>query len=97
MLTKKQKKKTANLTVSFSIFDVQIHIQFDEMESPSYDAMKTQNKLNLSDENNVSKRDNNTIGADSDITGTGSVSPVQQQQTQQLNEASTVTAATACS
>lgn len=62
------------------------------MENPSYDAMKTQNKLNVSDENNVCKRDSNTIGAEPNITATSSSSP----QSQQLNEAS-VTTATACS
>lgn len=56
------------------------------MESPSFDAVKTQSKINLSDENNVS----NAINADSDLTETGSGSPIQQQP-------STVTAATACS
>lgn len=63
------------------------------MESPSFDAMKTQAKINLSGENNVSKRDS-IGGGDSDLTDATSGSPVQQQQ--QLNEASTVTA-TACS
>lgn len=61
------------------------------MESPSFDAMKTQAKINISAENNVSKRDS-IDGGDSDLTDPRSGSPVPQQ----LNEASTVTA-TACS
>lgn len=66
------------------------------MESPSFDAMKTQAKINLSGENNVSKRDSiGGGGGDADLTDTAPGSPVQQQQ-QQLNESSTVTA-TACS
>lgn len=66
------------------------------MESPSFDAIKTQNKINLSDGNNVSKRDNNTIDADSELTESSSTTPVKQSQ-QQLNETSTATTAAACS
>lgn len=56
--------------------------------------MKTQTKINnLSSEHNVSKRDS----SDSELADATADQAVQQQQQQQLNEASTVTAATACS
>lgn len=54
--------------------------------------MKTQTKINFGGENNVSKRDSSSDSELADITA----DPIQQQQ-QQLNEASSVTAATACS
>lgn len=63
------------------------------MESPSIDSMKTQAKINISGENNVSKRDLNAIDSDTGLTD-ATIDPIQQQQ---LNESSTVTAATACS
>lgn len=67
------------------------------MESPSLDAMKTQNKINsLSDENNLSEHNNSdAMGTDMVATEQSSKSPVQQQQ--QLNEASPISTATACS
>lgn len=58
------------------------------------DAMKTQKKINsLSDENSLSEHNNSDVlGADIEQS---SKSAVQQQQ--QLNEASTISTATACS